>query len=126
MVNLEKMLRQLMESQLQRAEGRPLPVEEEVVDLEPPEVMQPESLVDLTDHRIPESGQLTERRLTSTIKREPHIDQQVGTLKHGMPPHSRPIRGMNWGDLTTRMLPSNCIFQPARKRSIWLPILPRC
>ena len=37
MVNLEKMLRQLMESQLQRAEGQPLPVEEAVVDLEPPD-----------------------------------------------------------------------------------------
>jgi hypothetical protein len=82
MVNLEKMLRQLMESQLQRAEGRPLPVEEEVVDLEPPEVMQPESLVDLTDHRIPESGQLTERRLKSSIDPESNIDHQVGRLKH--------------------------------------------
>ena len=82
MVNLEKMLRQLMESQLQRAEGRPLPVEEEVVDLEPPEVMQPESLVDLTAHRIPESGRLTERRLKSSIDPESNVDHQVGRLEH--------------------------------------------
>ena len=81
MVNLEKMLRQLMESQLQRAEGRPLPVEEEVVELEPPEVMQPESPVDLTDHRISVSGQLSRRHLQSTIDPRSNIDHQVGRLE---------------------------------------------
>jgi hypothetical protein len=82
MVNLEKMLRQLMESQLQRAEGRPLPVEEEVVDLEPPEVMQPESLDDLPDQSISEREQLSERHLKSTIVRDSHIDHPVGRLEH--------------------------------------------
>ena len=82
MVNLEKMLRQLMESQLQRAEGQPLPVEEAVVDLEPPEVIQPESPVDLTDHRTAESGQLSQRHLKSTIDSGSQDDHQVGRLEH--------------------------------------------
>ena len=81
MVNLEKMLRQLMESQLQRAEGRPLPVEDEVVDLEPPPVLQPQAPVDLTEHRVPVIGELSKRRLQSTIAPRSNIDHQVGRLE---------------------------------------------
>ena len=81
MVNLEKMLRQLMESQLQRAEGRPLPVEDEVVDLEPPEVMQPKSLVELPELRSAYSEDLSQRHLQSSIDPEANIDHLVGRLE---------------------------------------------
>ena len=83
MVNLEKMLRQLMESQMQRAEGRPAAVEEEVVDIHPAQVLQPPAApVDLATNMIPVSGNLSQRHLKSSLTVEQDLDHRVGRLEH--------------------------------------------
>tara|TARA_B100000809_G_C14865647_1_gene433580 strand:+ start:162 stop:617 length:456 start_codon:yes stop_codon:yes gene_type:complete len=82
MVNLEKMLRQLMESQMQRAEGGPAAVEEEVVDLGPAQVLQPPAqLVDLAASMVPTSGDLSQRHIQSSLTVEEDFDHQVGRLE---------------------------------------------
>ena len=82
MVNLEKMLRQLMESQMQRAGGEPAAVEEEVVDLGPAQVLQPLAQpVDLAANMIPASGDLSQRHLQSSLTVEQDLDHQVGRLE---------------------------------------------
>lgn len=80
MVNLEKMLRQLMESQLQRAQGRVVPEEEKVVDLEPSEVIQPEVVADGLRQDLSASGGLSQRHLQSSIGAD--LDHQVGRLEY--------------------------------------------
>jgi len=82
MVNLERMLRQLMESQMQRAEGHPEAVEEEVVDLHPDQVVRPQAPVDLSANVLPQSGQLSQRHLESSLTVEKDLDHQVGRLGH--------------------------------------------
>jgi len=82
MVNLEKMLRQLMESQMQRAEGGPAAVEEEVVDLGPAQVLQPPAQpVDLAASMVPTSGNLSQRHIQSSLTVEKDFDHQVGRLE---------------------------------------------
>ena len=81
MVNLEKMLRQLMESQMQRAGGQPAGVEEEVVDLHPAQVVEPPPPVDLSENVVLERGQLSQRHLKSSLNVEQGLDHQVGRLE---------------------------------------------
>ena len=83
MVNLEKMLRQLMESQMQRAQGGPAAVEEEVVDLQPAQVLRPPAQpVDLAANMLPASGDLSQRHLQSSLDVEEGFDHKVGQLEH--------------------------------------------
>ena len=82
MVNLERMLRQLMESQMQRVEGHPEAVEEEVVDLHPDQVVRPQAPVDLSANVLHQSGQLSQRHLQSSLTVGKDLDHQVGRLEH--------------------------------------------
>ena len=78
MVNLEKMLRQLMDSQQQRAQGRQPAVEDEVVELEMAPVVQ--TPPDLEPTPVRES--LSERHLRSSLREEADLDHHVGRLEH--------------------------------------------
>ncbi|MFP6753440.1 MAG: hypothetical protein VB855_17285 [Pirellulaceae bacterium] len=76
------MLRQLMESQMQRAEGGPAAVEEEVVDLGPAQVLQPPAQpVDLAARMVPTSGNLSQRHIQSSLTVEEDLNHQVGRLE---------------------------------------------
>jgi hypothetical protein len=77
MVNLEKMLRQLMDSQQQRAQGRQPQVEDEVVELGMSSVVQ--TPPDLEPTPVRES--LSERHLQSALSEEANPDRHVGRLE---------------------------------------------
>ena len=78
MVNLEKMLRQLMDSQQQRVQGRQPQVEDEVVELEMAPVAQTPPDLEPT----PDRGSLSERHLKSSLREEADPDHHVGRLEH--------------------------------------------
>lgn len=72
MVNLERMLRELIQSQLGKAKGHAVPAEEQVVDLDA--VAADAAMDDLATETQDHGGNLDERHIESRLK----VDENLG------------------------------------------------
>lgn len=84
MVNLERMLRELIQSQLGKAQGHAVPPEEQVVEVEAEAAIH-----NLAVEQVNQGGDLNERHLESQLHVEENFARQVSRLAQAeVPDHT--------------------------------------